>query len=150
VPEAVHETVELDAQPEEVWEKLMDPRCLDEWVTAHREIAEMPELPLEAGDRFTQKLGVGPVSFKVEWEIVEAEAPELARWHGSGPGGSTAKVTYRLSNHNGGTRFVYENDYDLPGGVVGKAAKKAVSSAAGKREARKSLKRLAALFNGGG
>lgn len=145
--EAVHETVELDASPEEVWEKLMDPRFLEEWVTAHREIKEMPDLPLEVGESFVQKLGVGPVSFKVTWEVCEADRPAKARWHGSGPGGSTATVTYELSETDGGTRFEYRNDYELPGGFVGRAAKKAVSSAAGSREARKSLKRLQKVFS---
>lgn len=147
--EAVHESVDLAAGPDEVWEKLMDPRFLDEWVSAHREVVEMPELPLGEGATFTQKLGVGPVKFRVEWEVLEADRPRLARWRGKGPGGSEAEITYKLSaGENGdGTHFEYKNDYELPGGVVGKAAGTAVGSAAGKREARKSMKKLAEYFS---
>lgn len=147
MPEEVRESVRLDATPEEVWELLMDPNRLGEWVSTHRSIEEPPEeLPLETGSRFRQKLGVGPVRFSVEWEVVEAKAPELARWRGSGPGGSTARVTYRLTQEDGATRFDYINDYDLPGGLAGRAAKKAVSAAGGRREARKSLKALVEQF----
>jgi uncharacterized protein YndB with AHSA1/START domain len=149
MPEAVHETVELDASPEEVWELIMDPRRLGDWVSAHRDLGELPELPLTGGDRFRQKLGVGPVRFSVEWEVLEAQAPTLARWRGEGPGGSTAEIVYQLEPSDRGTRFVYENDYELPGGFVGRAAKKAVSAAAGSREARRSLKRLQGVIAGG-
>jgi uncharacterized protein YndB with AHSA1/START domain len=149
VAEAVHETIELDAPPEEVWDLIMDPCRLGEWVSAHREVVELPELPLGEGDSFRQKLGVGPVRFSVVWEVIEARRPQLARWRGSGPGGSTAKITYRLEPAGEGrTRFVYINDYDLPGGIAGKAAKKAVSAAAGSREARRSLARLQEVLAG--
>jgi uncharacterized protein YndB with AHSA1/START domain len=146
VPEEVHESVRLDAGMEEVWELLMDPTRLGEWVSTHRSVDEVPELPLQTGSRFRQKLGVGPVRFSVVWEVVEAQAPEFARWRGEGPGGSTAEVTYRLTSEDGATRFDYINDYDLPGGFAGRAAKKAVSAAGGRREARRSLRALGELF----
>jgi uncharacterized protein YndB with AHSA1/START domain len=150
VPEGVHETVELAAPRQVVWDLVMDPRRLGEWVSAHRKLGELPELPLGEGDSFKQKLGVGPVRFSVTWEVTEARPPELARWHGRGPGGSTAEITYRLEEAGeGATRFVYMNDYELPGGVAGRAAKKAVSAAAGSREARRSLARLERVLDGG-
>jgi uncharacterized protein YndB with AHSA1/START domain len=144
--ESVHETCEIDAPPQAVWDVLMDPGRLGEWVSAHRKVEDVPELPLKAGDTFRQRLGVGPAGFWVEWEIEQADGPELARWVGKGPGGSTAKVVYKLSPKGDGTEFSYENDFDPPGGMLGKAAKKTVTSAIGHREARKSLKSLAALF----
>ena len=145
----VRESIEIGAAPEAVWEVLMDPRRLDEWVSAHRDLDELPPLPLGEGDRFRQRLGVGPVSFWVEWEVVEAREPELARWRGSGPGGSSAEVTYRLSangSDGGSTCFGYENDFDPPGGFAGRAAKRVVNATAGRREARKSMRRLKSLF----
>lgn len=145
--EAVEESAEIPASPEQVYDLLMDPTQLGTWVTAHREVLEMPDLPLERGESFRQKLGVGPVSFKVTWEVLEARRPEFARWLGEGPAGSTAEVTYTLTETDAGTRFDYTNDYELPGGFVGKAAKGAVSSAAGAREARKSLQLLQEHFS---
>lgn len=149
--ETVRESVTIAAGPEGVWEVLMDPRRLGEWVSAHRELDELPELPLSEGDRFRQKLGLGPISFWVEWEVLEARQPEFARWRGSGPGGSSADVTYRLEPNGADDDaeeicFHYENDFDPPGGMVGRAAKKVVNAAAGQREARKSMKKLKGLF----
>lgn len=147
--EAVEETAEIAASPEEVYDLLMDPNQLGTWVSAHREVLDLPSLPLEPGEEFGQKLGVGPVSFKVRWTVEEARRPNFARWTGKGPAGSEAEVTYELAESGEGTRFDYTNEYKLPGGILGKAAKGAVSSAAGSREARKSLKRLREHFAGG-
>lgn len=141
--EAVEESIVLDATIDEVWAWLMDPEKLDEWVSAHRELGELPEVPLKKGATFRQKLGVGPISFWVEWEVCEAEQPGRARWLGKGPAGSTANVTYELTEVEDGTRFDYTNEYALPGGIAGRAAKGAFSSAVGSREARKSLRSLA-------
>ena len=75
--------------------------------------------------------------------------PRLARWVGDGPAGSTANVVYRLSGEDGQTRFEYENEFALPGGVLGKAAGGLlVGGAAARREARRSLERLRDLLSG--
>ena len=146
--ETVKESIEIDASPEQVWEVLMDPTTLDRWVSAHRKLEDVPDLPLDTGDSFRQRLGVGPVGFWVTWNVLEAERPGLARWKGDGPGGSSADVTYRLHELDGGSRthFEYENDFTPPGGILGRAAKRAVNAAAGQREARKSMKSLRAIF----
>ncbi len=144
--EAVHAQIELEARPEEVWAILMDPTRLDDWVSAHRQVDALPELPLNEGDTFRQKLGLGPASFWVEWTVAEARAPEFALWTGTGPAGSTATVTYSLSANGGGTLFRYENDFDPPGGLMGQAAKRVATAAGGRREARRSLKRLSEMF----
>lgn len=147
--DSVRHSVTISAPPDEVWAVLMDPCRLDEWVANHRKLGELPELPLDDGDRFRQKLGVGPVSFWVEWEILEAREPDLARWHGRGPGSSTADVSYRLAPDGpGATRFDYENDFVPPGGAVGRAATRAVNATVGTREARRSMKRLKELLEG--
>jgi carbon monoxide dehydrogenase subunit G len=71
-----------------------------------------------------------------------ADRPSKVRWTGNGPMGSKARATYELSsNGNGGTKFSYQNEYDLPGGPIGKMAGKAMTSASGK-EADATLKRL--------
>jgi carbon monoxide dehydrogenase subunit G len=149
VADSVRESISLPADLGTVWDLIMDPGRLADWVDAHRQIEDVPDLPLEVGSRFRQQLGFGPVSFWVDWKVVEARRPELARWQGTGPGGSAAKIIYRLSVGDDGessTRFDYENAFDPPGGFVGAAATRVVNAAAGQREARKSMQRLRALF----
>ena len=81
-------------------------------------------------------------SFEVSWDVEVADRPKKVRWSGDGPMGSKARATYELSsNGNGGTKFSYTNEYDVPGGPIGKVAGKALVSASG-GEADATLKRL--------
>ena len=135
-------TIEIDASPEEVYDVLTDPRCLGEWVTIQDELVEAPDPPLEKGDCVVQRMKVIGKSFDVSWDVEVADRPSKVRWTGNGPMGSKARATYELSsNGNGGTKFSYTNEYDMPGGPVGKMAGKAMTSASGK-EADATLKRL--------
>ena len=143
---SVRESIVIAAPPERVWETVMDPTRLERWVTTHDSVDATAAGPVSAGDSFTQKLRLAGKSFEVEWKVVEADAPRLARWDGDGPAGSTANVVYRLEAEDGGTRFEYENEFALPGGVLGKVAGGVLSAAPGRREARRSLDRLRALL----
>ena len=146
---AVRESISIPAEPEAVWDVLMDPARLEDWVHAHSKLDDAPEHPLSVGDRYRQRLGIGPVGFWVEWELIEARKPELAVWRGSGPGNSTADITYRLTTEGDAppsTRFDYENDFKPPAGRLGAAANRVVNAAARQREARRSMKRLRELF----
>lgn len=142
----VRESIELPASPEEVFDLLMDVDRLEDWVTAHRSIAEQPDGPLKAGSRFRQKLRVAGVSFKVGWEVTRLEPPRLVEWRGDGPGGSDARVCYSLVPNGSGTRFDYVNEFRLPGGKLAAAAGKAIGEDRARAEARRSLKNLSALF----
>jgi uncharacterized protein YndB with AHSA1/START domain len=138
--------VSIDAPVERVWEKVMDARCLGQWVTTHDSVEGAVSGAAEEGTSFTQRLKLAGKGFKVRWLIVEADAPRLARWRGEGPGGSAARVVYRLADEGDGTRFDYENEYELPGGILGKAAGALVSKAPARREARRSLANLKRLL----
>ena len=132
----------IDASPEDVYDVLTDPKCLGEWVTIQEELVEAPEPPLEKGDCVVQRMKVVGKSFEVSWDVEVADRPSKVRWSGGGPMGSTARATYELEpNGNGGTKFSYTNEYDVPGGPVGKMAGRALVSASG-GEADATLKRL--------
>lgn len=142
---AVRETVVLAADPDRVWDTVMDPALLERWVTTHDSLTGAGGGPVAAGDSFTQRLRLAGTPFKVRWEVVEADEPSFARWQGKGPAGSSAEVTYRFEAEDGGTRFDYCNEFALPGGPVGRAAGGLLTAAPGSREARRSLERLRAL-----
>ena len=143
---SVRESIVIAAAPERVWETVMDPTLLERWVTTHDSVADATSGPADEGDSFTQKLRLAGKSFKVDWTVVEADPPRLARWQGDGPAGSTARVVYRLEPEDGGTRFDYENEFALPGGALGKVAGGLLSAAPGRREARRTLDRLRTLL----
>jgi carbon monoxide dehydrogenase subunit G len=142
VSKAIAESIEIEAPPEKVWEVIMDPHRLGEWVTTHEAIEDAPSGGLEEGSEFQQKLRLAGKSFTVAWTVTECRRPELARWEGKGPGGAVARVRYALEQTGDGTRFDYENEFELPGGMLGRVASGLLSAAPGRREARRTLENL--------
>jgi carbon monoxide dehydrogenase subunit G len=140
--------IHIDAAPEDVYAKLMDPDCLGEWVTIQDELLEAPDGDLTKGSELVQRCRVAGQRFKLKWKVEQAERPRKTVWRGKGPLGSKAKVTYDLAENNGGTDFTYTNEYSLPGGPLGKVAGRAVVGASG-AEADKTLKRLKKLIESG-
>jgi hypothetical protein len=133
--------IHIDADPEVVYDKLMDPACLGEWVTVQDKLLEAPPGDLKQGDELVQRLKVAGTKFKLCWRVEQADRPRKTIWTGRGPLGTKARVTYDLAANNGGTDFTYTNEYDLPGGPMGRLAGKAVAGASG-GEADKTLRRL--------
>lgn len=140
--------IHIDASPEDVYATLMDPDCLGDWVTIQDELLEAPSGDLEKGDTLVQRCKVAGQKFKLRWKVEQADRPSKAVWRGKGPMGTEAKVIYELAENDGGTRFTYTNEYDLPGGPVGKLAGKAIVGASG-GEADKTLARLKKLIENG-
>ena len=138
--------IEIAAPRERVYEILTDPDCLGEWVTIQEELEEAPEgRDLKAGDTLRQRMKVAGQRFRLSWTVVESDRPSRIVWEGHGPMGSEARAVYELAeNGDGGTRFSYLNEYELPGGAVGRLAGRAVMKASG-READKTLERLKEL-----
>src|SRR2546422_8958292 len=101
----VSASIEIDAPPERVWEVVMDPSRLGEWVTIHRDEAKSSDDPLKGGSELDQVLCLRGVRFHVKWKVARAEPPRLAVWDGRGPARSKAHTAYRLEpNGDGGTR----------------------------------------------
>jgi uncharacterized protein YndB with AHSA1/START domain len=133
----VDETVEIDAPPERVWELVIDPRRHPEWVPSLRESYGLPDRPLEPGDTFSQRLCLVGQEVRMDWTLLEREDPRSAQWRATGPGSAEAHISFELSAENGGSRFRYVNEFDPPGGFLGRAA-----AMPAKRQARKSLAAL--------
>ena len=142
----IERDIELEVPPEDVYEAVMDPRHLEDWVTIHEGFQEEPPERLDQGATLVQQLKVAGRGFTVRWTVTEADHPSVVRWEGKGPMGTKARVEYRFTEDGGGrTHFTYINDYALPGGPAGKVAGMAVSRAAG-REVDRSLQRLRNLL----
>jgi len=146
VSESVSAEIEIAAPQKEVYEAMMDPNRLADWVTIHRGLSGAPEPPLSEGDSFEQKLALAGKSFKVSWQVTRAEPPSAADWDGRGPAGSGARVAYRLEESDGRTRVRYENAFDFPAGFLGKAAGRLLVRSPAKKEAERSLERLKRLL----
>jgi carbon monoxide dehydrogenase subunit G len=142
----VERATDIAASPEQVYEVVMDPRRLEDWVSVHQSLVEAPNGELKEGSELVQCLKLAGRKFNVHWEVVEDDCPNRVVWEGKGPVHSHARVIYQFErNGDGGTRFSYLNQYDLPGGPLGKLAGRSVSGIA-RKEADKSLARLKDLL----
>ena len=142
----VERTIEIGAPRERVWEKLMDPRCLEDWVSIHKSLKEAPERELTQGDELTQCLHMAGTSFNVKWKVKEADEPSRAVWEGKGPMRSKAAVVYELEeNGDGTTRFHYMNEFKSPGGPFGAVVDR-ITGGTAERAADKTLANLKSLL----
>ena len=140
-------SIDIDAPREKVFETMLDPARLNEWVTIHRKVNDADGGRPHEGYEMEQTLCLRGANFKVRWTLTEADKPDTATWEGRGPAHSYARTSYHLSERDGGgTRFDYENEFKAPGGFLGAAASKALMGGVPEREARKSLERLKKLL----
>ena len=140
----VERSTQIAAPPERLYEVIMDPGRLKDWVTIHQRLEGTPPSPLKKGSKLTQCLKLAGKTFKVHWTVVENKPRERVLWEGRGPVASRARVEYRLEPNGDGTNFRYLNEYDLPGGPLGRFAGKAVARVT-QKELEGSLQRLKSL-----
>lgn len=140
----VERTIEIEAPAREVYDIVMDPARLGDWVTIHDHLEDAPNGPLKRGSKLTQCLRLAGRRFKVRWTIVENDPCRRVVWEGRGPVGSHARVVYGFDENGQETRFSYMNQYDLPGGIVGRVAGRAVARVT-EKELDGSLRRLKSL-----
>lgn len=143
----VHVQIEIKASPQAVWEVVMDPNRLAEWVTIHRSVKVKSADPGEQGARMDQVLHILGVSFKVHWTLESVIVPRQAEWHGRGPALSRALISYKLTaTRDGTTKFDYVNEFHPPGGPLGSVASRVLIGHVPEREAHESLARLKQLI----
>jgi uncharacterized protein YndB with AHSA1/START domain len=137
----------INAPIERVWETIMDPRCLGDWVSIHKSVENFPRPPLREGATMDQAMSVRGITFRVHWRLAAVEAPFQARWEGGGPAHSDALIRYELSSDESGrTTFRYINEFHPPGGRLGSVAGRFIVGATSEREAHTSLLRLKRLL----
>ena len=141
----VERDIRIDAPPKRVYDVVMDPQRLEDWVTIHHHLESSPSRQLQKGDEVLQCMKLVGRKFKVRWTVVENRPCDHVVWEGKGPVFSHARVVYEFEpTDNGGTRFSYINEYDLPGGPLGKLAGGTVTRVTGK-EVDGSLEKLKSL-----
>jgi uncharacterized protein YndB with AHSA1/START domain len=146
----VHAKIDIRAPVEEVWETVMDPGRLKDWVTIHRSVSDVSAKPLTKGATMSQVLHIRGVSFHVNWTLIDIAAPNRAEWEGHGPAHSGARILYELSSDGDSpTVFKYTNEFHPPGGRLGNVASRVFVGAIPQREANRSLDRLKALLERG-
>ena len=115
-------STEIAAPAERVYDLVMDPKRLEDWVTIHDHLEDAPDGSLREGSKLTQCLRLAGRRFRVRWTVVENDRCRRVVWEGRGPVRSRARVVYEFEEGDGGTRFSYSNEYHLPGGPLANVA----------------------------
>ena len=140
-------SIEIAATPATVWETVIDPDRLGDWVTVHRKLRHHDDGVPRTGYHMDQQLHLRGVSVDVHWTLVQCEPGTLAVWEGRGPARSRACTEYKLQPLPGGcTRFDYRNEFHPPLGPFGALASRALVGGMPEREATRTLERLRALL----
>lgn len=140
-------SIEIAATPALVWETVMDPAQLGEWVTIHRKLRDHDGGAPKVGYHMDQQIHLRGVSVDVHWTLVQCEPEQSAVWEGRGPARSRARTEYTLHPlSNGCTRFDYRNEFHAPLGPFGALASRALVGGMPEREATRTLDRLRALL----
>jgi uncharacterized protein YndB with AHSA1/START domain len=140
-------SIEIAAPREEVWDTVMDPTHLGDWVTVHRKLRYSDEGAPRVGYRMDQQIHLRGVSVDVHWTLVQCTPGERAVWEGRGPARSRARTEYALRGIAGGcTRFDYRNEFHPPLGPLGALASRALVGGMPQREAARTLEQLRALL----
>jgi uncharacterized protein YndB with AHSA1/START domain len=137
-------SVKIDAAREDVWQMVMDPERLHEWVTIHRRLVHADGGRPRVGYEMDQQIHLRGVNVEVHWKLVECDPSCRAVWRGRGPARSHAQTEYVLSDEDGATRFDYRNEFRPPLGPVGALASRALVGGIPEREAKRTLERLRA------
>jgi carbon monoxide dehydrogenase subunit G len=137
-------SIRIAVAPAEVWDMVMDPERLSEWVTIHSRLLRADEGPPQKGYAMDQRIHLRGVSLVVHWKLVDCRPSELAVWEGRGPARSRARTEYILNADGEGTRFDYRNEFRAPLGPVGAVVSRALVGGIPEREAKRTLNRLRA------
>ena len=140
-------SIDIAAPRERVFDTVLDPGRLDEWVTIHRRVNRADEGPPREGYEMEQTLHLRGANIKVRWKLTELQEDARVTWEGRGPAHSYARTSYSLSDlDSDGTHFEYENEFKAPGGILGAAASRVLVGGQPQREANRSLQQLKALL----
>jgi uncharacterized protein YndB with AHSA1/START domain len=136
----------LNASREDVWEMVMDPERLEDWVTIHRKLLHADHGAPRVGYEMDQRIHLRGVNLEVHWKLIDCDACALAVWEGRGPARARARTEYVLTAEDGGTRFDYRNEFRPPLGPVGAIVSRALVGGIPEREAKRTLDRLHSHF----
>ena len=115
----IHETINVDATPEDVWAIIADAHNLPLWNKHIYAVHDVPEGTLEAGSRYWTEMGGFGVRFRVRAQVEEVVAPKYARVRLSGP---IDAVVQTWVHPSGARRSLLEHqvDYTIRGGALGR------------------------------
>ena len=94
----VRASIDIDAPRERVYDYVLDPGHLDDWVSIHRRINSRDAGPPREGYEMEQTLHLRGANIKVRWTLTELQEDAHVTWEGRGPAHSyTCPMLSRVS-----------------------------------------------------
>ena len=93
----VNASIDIDAPPERVYDAMLDPARLKDWVTIHRRVNRSDDGTPREGYEMEQTLCLRGANFKVRWTLTEADKPAAATWEGRGRATTIASAIRSIS-----------------------------------------------------
>lgn len=144
----IERSIEINRPAEEVFEYLTDLDRLSDWATSVVDTMDVPPKPLQAGQRFRQKIRVAGLPLDIECEVTAVDPPRSVEYRADAPGDGWAVMKQRVFPDGDHARVEVELDYDLPGGFLGEAVDRVYAERRNEREAEHSLANLKDLLEG--
>jgi uncharacterized membrane protein len=107
-------TIEIRAPIERVFDYATRAGNWPSWHPASRSVRGATDHSAAQSERITEEIETGGRSWRATWTVRERLPPRRWMIEGEAEGGGSATITYRLSAHDGGTRFERELVYRMP------------------------------------
>jgi len=113
-PTRIHNSTMIERAPSEVYSFVTTPGNWPRWHPSSLAVSGATDHPLLVGEQVSEEFLVAGYQGTVVWTVVQRQAP--LRWAISGKiaDGGSGKVSYRLTQVEGGTRFEREFEYARP------------------------------------
>jgi uncharacterized protein YndB with AHSA1/START domain len=137
----VRKTIEIAAPPQSVWPYLVEPEKVLQWCITFRRFEYTGEQHSGSGTPITIEEQAGGRLSKMQFEVAEwKENEKLALRMISGASYKSYEQQFSLEPSPSGSRFTFQEEIELPYGVIGKliglAAQGMSTATVGKMEAR--------------
>jgi uncharacterized protein YndB with AHSA1/START domain len=107
-------TTHIAVPPETVWDVLADGWQYSGWVVGSQKVRDVDAGWPAPGTRIHHSVGIGPLSWNDETEVLEADGPSELTLEARLRPFATARVELTLEEEDGGTRVIM-NEYPVGG-----------------------------------
>ena len=136
----IHKSIDIDAPAERVFAILTDPQRLPEYAPGVISVEDIRQTEQHLGDSFSATYAVLGLHFPVTFTVIEYEQP--TRLSTRFEGGMKGTWTRLLEPRGNSTRLTMIMEYEMAGGILGKAMNAVLLERMNEKNAERMLENL--------
>ena len=136
----IHKSIDIDAPAERVFAILADPERLPEYAPGVTSVENIRQTEQHLGDSFRATYAVLGLHFTMSCTVTEHEPPTKSTTRFEG--GMKGTWTWRLSPRGKSTCLTTEMEYEMAGGILGKAMNAVLVERMNEKNAERMLENL--------